>query len=247
MSSTSSIDAYYGYQTRARGLLTPEALRGRFEPMAPWYATLLRRHLPEERAAAILDVPCGYGNFLYFLRQAGYRDVRGYDLDPAQVELARMLQLPAEVANAFEVLEVGGRSYDLISSLDFVEHLERDDAFRFVRLCFERLKPGGVLLLRTPSADGPFGANDAWNDVTHRWAMTSVVLRVLLEMHGFERVAVLDERPQPYKLSAALRLGVFHVARALASASCLALGLTPPPVWSRSMWGVGYKPVVPPA
>jgi 2-polyprenyl-3-methyl-5-hydroxy-6-metoxy-1,4-benzoquinol methylase len=244
---SNSTEAYYAYQTRARGLLDAGALRGRFERMAAWYGHRLSGYLPADRSAAVLDVPCGYGNFLYFLRQRGYTGVRGVDLDPAQVELARLLDLPAEVGNAFEVLEDPARRYDLITSVDFLEHLDRDDAFRFVRLCFERLNPGGVLLVRTPAADGPFGAHDAWNDVTHRWAMTSIVLRTVMEMHGFERVKVLDERPQASGPLGVLRLGVFHLARAAASGLCMALSLDPPAVWSRSMWGVGYKPGLPAA
>jgi cyclopropane fatty-acyl-phospholipid synthase-like methyltransferase len=142
-----------------------------------------------------------------------------------------------------EILAAERRTYGLISSLDFIEHLSRDEALRFIELCHERLAPGGVLFLRTPSADGPFGAHDAWNDLTHRWVMTSEVLEAVLEMTGFERVVVLDERPQPYNLLNTIRAAVFPAARTLATVAVFALGLTPPRVWSRSMWAVAYRPV----
>ena len=73
--------------------------------------------------------------------------------------------------------------------------------------------------------------------------MTSEVLEAVLEMLGFQHVVVLDERPQPYNLVNALRAAVFLAARAFASVAVFTLGLTPPRIWSRSMWGVGYKPV----
>jgi SAM-dependent methyltransferase len=186
-------------------------------------------------------VPCGSGNFLYFLRRKAYVDIVGCDAEARQVGLARALGLPAFKREAMEILADQGRTYGLISSLDFIEHLSRDDALRFVALCHERLAPGGVLILRTPSADGPFGAHDAWNDLTHQWAMTSGVLEGILEMSGFQRIAILDERPQPHDLVNAVRAAAFLAARAVASTAVFALGLTPPRVWSRSMWGVGYK------
>jgi len=168
-------------------------------------------------------------------------DIIGYDNDSRQLERASALGLPVVRRDALEIMAGDSRTYGLISSLDFVEHLSRDEALRFIGLCHERLVPGGVLVLRTPSADGPFGAHDAWNDLTHRWVMTSEVLEAVLEMMGFNHVAILDERPQPYNLVNTLRAAVFVAARACASAAVFALGLTPPRVWSRSMWGVGYK------
>jgi 2-polyprenyl-3-methyl-5-hydroxy-6-metoxy-1,4-benzoquinol methylase len=230
--------AYYGYQTRARGLVTREALQQRFEKLKPWYAQRVGPFLPRSKDAACLDLPCGYGNFLYFLRAAGFAHAVGYDRDPQQVRLAQLLDLPAHDGEAFDVLGREGSRWDCISSIDFLEHLSRDQALAFLDLCRRRLAPGGVLIVRTPSADGPFGAHDRYADVTHQWAMTATVLRTVLEMAGFERVVILDERPQPYNAVNVVRLGVFHLARLAANGVCLALGLDPPALWSRSMWAV---------
>jgi len=234
-------DRYFRFIAEARTENDLTALRHRFERSARWYACRLRKHLPVDRAVACLDVPCGSGNFLYFLRRHGYSEIIGYDNDARQIERASALGLPVVRRDAMEILAEDSRSYGLISSLDFVEHLSRDEALRFIGLCHERLVPGGVFVLRTPSADGPFGAHDAWNDLTHRWVMTSEVLEAVLEMMGFNDVAVLDERPQPYNLVNTCRMAVFMAARACASVAVFSLGLTPPTVWSRSMWGVGYK------
>jgi SAM-dependent methyltransferase len=235
-------EAYYGYQTQARGLLTREALQRRFEKLRPWYARRLGRFLPRRLDATCLDLPCGYGNFLYFLRAAGYVNSVGYDRDPEQVRLAQLLGLPARNGDAFDVLSGGGDGWDCISSIDFLEHLTRDDALAFLGLCRRRLAPGGVLIVRTPSADGPFGAHDRYADLTHQWAMTATVLRTVLQMSGFESIAILDERPQPYNAVNLVRLGVFHGARLAANGVCLALGLDPPALWSRSMWAVCRAP-----
>ena len=233
---------YYQYQTEARGLLTENALVQHFDKLAKWYAHRLSKYLPESKTADCLDIPCGYGNFLYFLRLQGYQNAVGYDLDPEQVRLARLVGLQAHEGEATVILSDESKTYDCITSLDFIEHLSRYQALEFLRLCWERLKPGGLLILRTPCADGPFGSHDAWNDLTHQWSMTSIVLQTILEMRGFERVVILDERPQPYNGINALRALAFYPARILASGLVFTLGLTPPAIWSRSMWGIGYKP-----
>lgn len=233
---------YYNYQTQARGLLDKNVLHQRFEKLAKWYACRLSKYLPANRKADCLDLPCGYGNFLYFLRIQGYQSITGYDFDPEQVRLAQLLNLPAHEGDAFAILSEEGKSYDCISSLDFVEHLSRDDTLCFLELCWACLKPGGVLIIRTACADGPFGAHGRYNDLTHEWAMTSNLLRTVLEMQNFGNVEILDERPQPYKFSNMLRLVLFYGARTLFSGLCYCLGLRPPSVWSRSMWGIGHKP-----
>lgn len=242
MQQQNHANQYYDFQTRARGLLDADSLRRRFEKWAKWYASRLGPHLPRDRDAVCLDVPCGYGNFLYFLHRQGYRNVIGYDLDPEQIRLARLLDLPAHEGNALELLADEGQQFDCIASVDFLEHLSRDDALEFLRRCWLRLRPGGVLILRTPCADGPFGAHDVFNDLTHQWSLTSNVLRTILDMLDFERVAILDERPQAYDFKNTLRLLAFYPARMLAAAMTLAIGIPPPKVWSRAMWGIGYRP-----
>ena len=47
--------------------------------------------LPTRKDAAILDLGCGYGKFLYFLQNEGYTETRGIDLNPQQLEVARSL------------------------------------------------------------------------------------------------------------------------------------------------------------
>lgn len=232
---------YYDYQTQARGLLTEASLLARFNKLKKWYGARLSSYLPIEKSAKCLDVPCGYGNFLYFLKSKGYTNIQGIDLDSRQVELAQMLSLPAVEGDVFELLSDENQNFNFISSLDFIEHLSKDDALRLLALSYQRLKPDGVLLLRAPCGDGPFGAHDAWNDLTHQWGMTSNVLKTMLTLSGFDPVIVLDERPQPTSLLEFIRWIVFFPAKGLASAMCMALGMRPPAIWTRSMISIGYK------
>ncbi len=234
-------ESYYKYQTKARGLLNASTLESHFKKLEKWYWARLKHYLPKHTNASCIDIPCGYGNFLYFLRSRGYKNICGYDLDESQVKLANLLDLPAETKNIFDVLTESKDTYDLISSFDFIEHLSKDDALKFLALCRNNLNENGVLILRTPCADGPFGSHDANNDITHEWSMTSNVLKTILEMCGFSNVEILDERPQPTSLVEAIRWLVFYPFKLIADLFCIGLGMRPPRIWSRSMIAIAYK------
>lgn len=216
--------------------LPPAQLQAWLRRLSRMYQLRLRRFLPPT-GARILDVPCGHGNLLQFLADRGYSDVTGVDLAETQVRLAASLGLPARVGDAFAAVD-DAHGWDAVFSLDFIEHLDRDAAVRFLALVRSRLRAGGRLFLRLPSADGPFGAHDVFNDVTHKWTLTAGAAETLLAAIGFSRVHVLDERPLPTGVVGAARWAVFHVARVFSCAWCIAMGLRPPRVWSRSMWVV---------
>ncbi len=45
-------------------------------PKMPKY---LKQILPADKSARILDIGCGYGNLLYGMREAGYKNIQGID------------------------------------------------------------------------------------------------------------------------------------------------------------------------
>lgn len=234
---------FYTRQTAARGLGI-EGLRTQFSKQNKWYRSRLAAFLPKDKQTHCLDAPCGAGNFLFFLTRQGYTNVRGVDLDKHQIEAARQLALPAEEGDVFKVIADDKVSYGLIASLDFIEHIGKDEAIEFLQLCLSRLDNGGVLLLRTPCADSPFGMHDRYNDITHQWGLSAGLLEVLLGMAGFEKVHVLDERPQPTGVIDFFRWLSFFPFRFFANLFCIGLGVRPPRVWSRSMLVIARKPEV---
>lgn len=232
---------YYKYQTKARGLLTEQALESQFKKSEKWYWARLKNYIPKDKEASCLDAPCGYDNFLYFLRSKRYNNIRGYDFDEFQVGLAKLLNLPAETEDIFHVLAESKNTYDLISSLDFTEHVSKGDALKFLEQCRHKLSQNGILILRTPCADGPFGSHDANNDITHEWSMTSNVLKTILEISGFSRVVMLDERPLPINFLGLIRWLMFFPSKLIANLLCIGLGMRPPDIWSRSMIAIACK------
>jgi SAM-dependent methyltransferase len=229
-------DLLYKYQTDLRGLKKPDELIKTFTKTAKWYNCRLRKLLPKDPFARILDLPCGCGNFLYFLKKAGYKNILGVDFDYRQIELATSIGLNAVVEEGLLFLENKNDKYDLISSIDFLEHLEKDELLNFLQLCFKALKKDGQFILRAPCSDGLFGARDRYNDLTHETGFTSGAIDRALGVVGFKDIVILDERPQPYKLVNLVRWVLFVAFTGLANLVLLAIGISPPRVWTTSMW-----------
>ena len=233
-------DRFYKYQTISRGLLNSEDLLKHFKKLSAYYKSRIGSYLPENLESKIIDIPCGYGNFIFFLKSMGYSNVTGFDLDGEQVRLANLLNLPAKKMDAFEILNKED-DFDVISSLDFLEHLTKDDALNFLDLCYAKLKIGGILILRTPCADGVFGSHDASNDITHEWNMSSNLMITILKMCGYSTVQVLDERPQPTTIFQFIRWLVYFPSKCFFNLFCAMIGLRPPKIITRSMIIIAYK------
>jgi SAM-dependent methyltransferase len=102
--------------------------------------------------ARVLDVGCGSGWTSLFLAEAGY-DVLGYDLVPANVELARSRARRWGSSARFEVADMEelppGEPVDAVLLFQALHHTGRQRAA--LRAIAARLRPGGWLLLGEPT------------------------------------------------------------------------------------------------
>jgi SAM-dependent methyltransferase len=160
--------------------------------------------LPRARDARIADLGCGYGEFLYFLQQSGYRDACGVDLDPAHVDAAQALGVRnVGHADAREFLR-SARDYDFISTLDVLEHFPKPEVVDFLALVRHALKPGGRFLCQVPNL-AAFYAPLFFMDFTHQTPFTAPSLKQALELAGFTNVRVFGLGPVPHGLRSTAR------------------------------------------
>jgi cyclopropane fatty-acyl-phospholipid synthase-like methyltransferase len=170
------------------------------------FAALYRRLLPASRDAAILEVGCGSGSFLHFLRSEGYRNAQGIDLAQDQVALAQSLGIPnVHVADAASYLTAHAGAYDLIVALDVIEHFPKAAVLPLLDGIRAALRPGGRLLLRTPNADSPFHSWIRYADFTHEVAFTPLSIRQVLRATGFDDIAVVPLEPYVHGPASAVR------------------------------------------
>ncbi len=137
----------------------------------------------------ILDLACGDGIFIELLRERRGWDALGVDLNRALVRLGRERGLPIEYGDAFAFLDAQpAASWDAISALQFVEHLEMRDLMRLFRAMRRVLRPGGVCLVETLNPHTILAHKWFHLDLTHRRLIFPEVLEMMFETAGLEMI-----------------------------------------------------------
>src|SRR5688572_11313769 len=127
----------------------------------------------------ILDVGCGTGANLKMLGLYGRAE--GVDISEQAVEFCKRRGLESVKLGAIEELPFEDQSFDIITALDVLEHLD-DDAAGLQEIK-RVLRPGGMLLLFVPAFMFLWGVQD---DVSHhRRRYRLPELRRAVERAGF--------------------------------------------------------------
>lgn len=174
-----------------------------------------RNRLPADRSARILDVGCGAGHFLYFLRQEGYTNIEGLDASLDRVELCRR-HVTANVhqADALDWVKSRPRAYDVVVSNHVIEHLADEPLMSFLRALTDAVAEGGTLILTTPNGCTPWAGYNRFGDLTHCRLFTANSLAQLMAAFGFQG-EFYAEGPAPYDAVGACRWLLWKVREAL--------------------------------
>lgn len=237
---------YRRYATAGSEPLAPATTAG-FAPRAAMLRRLIRMHLPTDRSAVILDLGCGHGALIYFLREAGYDNVQGVDVSPEQVAEAGRLGIEGirqgDLQEALRALP--SLSQDVVIGFDVIEHFSKDELLPLVDEVFRVLKPDGRWIIHAPNGESPFCGAIRYGDMTHEQAFTRHSLAQLLLSSGFSRVVCHESGPVPHGLKSALRCLAWQVIRwgmrLWLAAETGDLGRDA--VYTRNLLAVAFKPV----
>jgi len=155
-----------------------------------WWYTGRRKILTEfvedicrrvtDRRPRILDVGCGTGANLLMLSQ--YGDAEGVDVSEDALAFCRERGLDRVRLGAGEELPYEDGTFDLVTALDVVEHM--DDDLAGLREMRRVLRPGGRVLLFVPTFMFLWGLQDDVSNHRRRYRLPE--LRRVLEQAGFE-------------------------------------------------------------
>jgi len=184
---------------------------------APYLRRLIKTHFPSDRSARILDLGCGNGTLLYFLREGGYQNVSGVDTSPEQVEQARQLGFEeVKEADAFAFLKTAAdSSFESVVAFDIIEHLTKPELLHLADEIYRILAPGGVWIIHAPNAEGFFSGRVRYSDLTHEQAFTPLSVDQLARAAGFGTSECFEDAPVAHGLKSAARLLVWKVERGL--------------------------------
>ena len=149
---------------------------------------------------SVLDIGCATGMLTGYLKNHGFAEVTGIDLNEKLIEQARE-NMDAEFihGDALELLQ-SGRQFDIIFMLNVLEHIERDLLVEFITAVCQALKPGGFAVVRTPNMSHIMAAGHLADDLTHCTGLTEQSLDQLVHAAGFRNVSMLNQfRMQNFK------------------------------------------------
>jgi len=155
----------------------------RFEERAGFLVETARR---EGRAPAILDVGCATGALLAHFRDAGWQ-ATGVEACAESAAYGRAHFGLDIRPTTLEGAGLGDSRFDVVHASHLIEHL--NDPAGFLATVRGLLRPGGLLFLTTPNADG-FQARllgKAWRSAIndHLYLFSATTMRSMLERSGF--------------------------------------------------------------
>ena len=173
----------------------------------------------------VVDLGCGTGLFLAYLKAMGVTDFNGVEIDPKVKEV-----MPADIAEKVETAGIEdflGRDrpgvFDRIVLLDVLEHFPLDQGFRMLRSLGPMLADGGRIVVRVPNCSSPWGLQVQLGDLTHKAMYAPGNIEQMALAAGLECEATL-----PYTRGSRLRR---LTSRAVEGALDRLL-TDPPPIWT---------------
>jgi len=147
------------------------------------------------RDSRILDIACGVGYLEDYLLKQGFQNIESIDLSGEQIAIAQQKlrergidftgKVKFAVVDAFDYLRKS-EQFALVAMFDIIEHFSKEEIGQLLRLTYTALRPGGLLLLRTPNADNPFFGRFFYHDFTHETPFTPDSMRQCLAAVGFD-------------------------------------------------------------
>lgn len=148
--------------------------------------------LPSNRDSRILDIGCGFGSLVYYLKAKGYTNIIGIDVSEGQVKVAHQLGLKEVIqGDLITYLKENPNSFDVILGIDIIEHFGKNELVDLLALIHQALKANGTAIFRTPNLDAPFASIFANGDFTHENFMNAYSANQVFRSCGFSNVAVL--------------------------------------------------------
>ncbi len=175
-------------------LALTDRFRGPFEEIRGRHHAYLERF--RNRPGQILDIGCGRGEFLEMLRGEEI-EAWGCEIEHGMVEAARGRGLHVREMDALTALRsVEADSLGGVFAAQVIEHLFPAEALALLRLAFEKLAPGGVLVLETLNPQTlAVLAKSYYRDLDHKQAIDPDYLAELIRLVGFEQVEILKTMP----------------------------------------------------
>lgn len=154
----------------------------------------LQPHPKRSRRISILDIGCGWGDFLEVCRDENIPYL-GIDDSPEAIEICKKKHL-----NCHRGIEFSQhKEFDAITLFQTIEHIQNPHPL--LKSASKLLKPGGIILITTPNNDSPLRKLNkskwsVYNTNSHFVFYNKKTLKQTLAAAGFKNVEVKIDSPR---------------------------------------------------
>jgi len=170
-------------------------LRGVDESMyPPSMAGYINPYLPNKENK-IVDIGCGYGQVLRHLKNQGYNNLLGVDINDNALESIHKDGIPTYNNSNDMLFENSPKAMDgayLIIMQHVLEHLPKDKIIQTLKNIRHSLHDNGLLLVTVPNAQSHTGCYWAYEDFTHNLIFTAGSLLFVLKAARYCNVQIID-------------------------------------------------------
>lgn len=142
------------------------------------------------KGRTILDIGCGVGALSFYFARHGAKAVAGLDVSSRAIDIAQVAQAELRLPNLFfkrGELVASMYAFDTIFCSEVIEHIKDDETF--LDILWSNLKPGGVLILTTPTKENVLYSLGFYRkfdtEVGHERRYTKQQLLEIVTKHGF--------------------------------------------------------------
>ncbi|QDU73683.1 putative S-adenosylmethionine-dependent methyltransferase/MSMEI_2290 [Bremerella volcania] len=145
----------------------------------------------------VWDIGCGRGELLEILNEAGFNAV-GIDTSALMIRKLNELNLEARHGDAIDELRMApDNSLCGITAFHVIEHMPFGTVTELLRLSYQKLAPGGFLLLETPNPFCFESLSFFYTDQTHVRPIQPYQLAFAVETTGFTDTRLHFTAPVP--------------------------------------------------
>jgi len=152
--------------------------------------------LIQEKKPTILDVGCGWGNFLDLVKK-NQLPYLGIDLSTQAIKICREKNLDCQMIDLIDLSKTTRQRYSVITFFQVIEHIK--NPLDYLKAAKKLLKKDGILLITTPNNSSPlrylFGSHwSAYNTPSHYFFYSNKSLKKLLKMAGFKNTKIMTDQ-----------------------------------------------------
>ncbi|AFV24718.1 methyltransferase type 12 [Methanolobus psychrophilus R15] len=207
-----------------------------------YYRKNILKFIPSNKGTKIVDIGCGLGHCLYFLKTNNYTNVLGIDLVEENVEFCKSKGFKVRQENILNYISSDNEMADVFILSNVLEHFPYQEIEHIMNSLYKMLNENGCIIIIVPNCNNVYGLATYFSDITHKSPLTEksfedLILNTQIKNYSFHNLIVY-----PNILLFDLIIEVYnHLLFNIRKINNLVNGQKPYKVQSKNLLVVGYK------